>query len=100
MTWPATLLALAVAMMGSSAADAKPGRSSTAVAQFKRHQPCPANGAIKGRCPGYVVDHVRPLCAGGADAAANMQWQSIADAKRKDREERLQCRTMRRSGHG
>jgi len=31
--------------------------------------------------PGYVVDHVVPLCAGGADAPSNMQWQSVEEAK-------------------
>ncbi|WP_394416142.1 HNH endonuclease [Roseateles sp. BYS78W] len=76
--------------------DAKPHRSSSAVAQFKRQHPCPANGATKGSCPGYVVDHVVPLCAGGADAMSNMQWQTIADAKAKDRDERAQCRASRK----
>jgi hypothetical protein len=33
-----------------------------------------------------------PLWAGGADHASNLQWQTIADAKAKDREERKQCR--------
>ena len=27
-------------------------------------------------CPGYVVDHVRPLASVGADAPSNMQWQT------------------------
>jgi hypothetical protein len=35
--------------------------------------------------PGYVVDHVVALKRGGADAPGNMQWQTIADAKAKDR---------------
>jgi hypothetical protein len=32
-----------------------------------------------------VVDHVVPLKRGGLDAPSNMQWQTIADAKAKDR---------------
>jgi hypothetical protein len=32
-----------------------------------------------------VVDHVIALKRGGADAPSNMQWQTIADAKAKDR---------------
>jgi len=32
-----------------------------------------------------VVDHVVPLKRGGADAPANMQWQTTAEAKAKDR---------------
>jgi hypothetical protein len=38
------------------------------------------------------VDHVVPLACGGADAPSNMQWQTIAEAKAKDRKERLGCR--------
>lgn len=67
-------------------------RSSAAVAQFKRTNPCPATGAQRGGCPGYVVDHVVPLCAGGADSPSNMQWQSKAEAAAKDADERRQCR--------
>jgi hypothetical protein len=32
-----------------------------------------------------VVDHVVPLKRGGLDAPNNMQWQTIAEAKAKDR---------------
>ncbi len=28
---------------------------------FVREHPCPATGRTSGACPGYVVDHVRPL---------------------------------------
>ena len=48
------------------------------------------SGYSRGR-PGYVVDHVVPLCAGGADAPGNMQWQTVEEAKVKDRQERAQC---------
>lgn len=71
-------------------------RAHAAIAEFKRLQPCPATGQPRGRCPGYVVDHIAPLCAGGADAPHNMQWQAVADAKVKDREERSLCRTLRK----
>lgn len=70
-------------------------RSAAAVAQFKRESPCPSTGAARGRCPGFIVDHVVPLCAGGADEPENMQWQTIPDAKRKDVAERAQCRALR-----
>jgi hypothetical protein len=39
-----------------------------------------------------VRDHIVPLCAGGADAPSNMQWQTTAEAKAKDREEVKACR--------
>jgi hypothetical protein len=35
--------------------------------------------------PGYVIDHVKPLCHGGPDDVSNMQWQSKADAAAKDK---------------
>ncbi len=37
--------------------------------------------------PGYVIDHVKPLECGGADSPGNMQWQTKAEAKAKDRTE-------------
>ena len=59
---------------------------------FMHQHPCPNTGKTKGRCPGYVVDHIKPLCAGGADHPSNMQWQTREEAKNKDRLEREQCK--------
>ncbi len=67
-------------------------RSSAQRAAFVREHPCPATAQPRGPCPGYVVDHIIPLCGGGADAPSNMQWQTIEDGKLKDKEERTQCR--------
>ena len=64
-------------------------------ALFMKKHPCPANGKTRGACPGYVLDHVKPLCAGGADHPSNMQWQTREEAKKKDRREREMCRGMR-----
>jgi hypothetical protein len=63
-------------------------RSNSAKAEFKRENPCPANGRRYGPCPGYVIDHIVPLMCNGADSPSNMQWQTVADAKAKDRWER------------
>ena len=62
-------------------------RSSAAKHAFEKQQPCPSTGRTTGQCPGYVVDHVRPLECGGADAPSNMQWQTVADGKAKDKTE-------------
>jgi len=35
--------------------------------------------------PGYVVDHIKPLKEGGADDPSNMQWQTVEQAKAKDK---------------
>jgi hypothetical protein len=70
----------------------QPHRSRGAVAKFRRLHPCPG-GPDKGsktRCKGYVVDHICPLACCGIDAVQNMQYQSIAAGKAKDRWE-LQC---------
>lgn len=66
-------------------------RSAAAKSAYKHQHPCPATGRSSGACPGYVIDHVKPLECGGADAPGNMQWQAAAAAKAKDRTER-DCR--------
>lgn len=60
-------------------------RSRVAKSEFRSQQPCPSTGSSRGACPGYVIDHVQPLKRGGADAPSNMQWQTRAEAKAKDR---------------
>src|SRR5450759_4154316 len=34
-------------------------------AKFEKTYPCPSTGKTSGGCPGYVVDHIRPLKRGG-----------------------------------
>jgi hypothetical protein len=72
-------------------------RSKSAKHQFQKVNPCPSSGAHAGRCPGYVIDHMIPLCAGGADHHSNMQWQTVYEARLKDQEEARQCAALRRS---
>lgn len=83
---------LVVAFLGPAEA-----RDPRAVRAFRHDHPCPANLHSKGKCPGYIVDHVIPLCAGGADNPGNMQWQTKGEAIKKDREEWRQCRELRRA---
>ena len=58
---------------------------------FKKLHPCPGTGKIQRSCPGYVVDHIIALECKGLDAPSNMQWQTIADGKAKDKIERIGC---------
>jgi hypothetical protein len=60
-------------------------RSAAARRAFLQQHPCPSTGKPSGPCPGYVVDHVKPLKRGGADTSGNMQWQTKEAAKAKDR---------------
>jgi len=39
--------------------------------------------------PGYIIDHVKPLCKGGPDTPENMNWQTKAEAKAKDK---IECK--------
>lgn len=89
------LLAMLFGALACSGADAAP-RSTAARHEFQRLNPCPATGARRGACRGWIIDHVVPLCAGGPDAPSNMQWQTVDDAKRKDVEERRLCRGLNR----
>ena len=54
--------------------------------QFQRRHPCPSTGKTHGPCPGWVRDHIVPLCKGGPDTVANMQWQTHAEAKAANRD--------------
>ena len=91
LTFQRALLATVICATLLNAADARVIRSSGAKSQFKAEHPCPANGKRSGACGGYVIDHVVPLACGGADAPTNMQWQTTAEGKAKDKWERNAC---------
>jgi hypothetical protein len=48
-------------------ASSKTERSREVAAQFQRENPCPSTGKQWGACPGWVKDHIDPLCNGGPD---------------------------------
>ena len=60
-------------------AHGKIARSESAKREFMR-----ITGFPNGR-PGYVIDHIIPLKRGGVDTPANMQWQTVNEAKAKDK---------------
>jgi hypothetical protein len=59
-----------------------PHRSASVLRDFDR-----ATGRVGG-WPGHIRDHICPLACGGTDSVANLQWQSLAEARKKDRFER------------
>jgi hypothetical protein len=72
-------------------------RDPSQVREFRRHNPCPSTLRYTGRCTGYVVDHVIPLCAMGPDLPSNMRWQEYRESLIKDAEERRVCRKLKHS---
>ena len=72
-----------------------PERSDAARQAFAKAVPCPSTGRAALPCPGYIIDHLVPLCFGGADRPENMQWQTVADAKKKDVFEKQACACRR-----
>lgn len=60
-------------------------RSEEAKRTFERQ-----SGYPNGR-KGYVIDHIKPLACGGLDVPSNMQWQTVAEARAKDKVERKGC---------
>lgn len=61
-------------------------------AEFQREHACPATGRHRGACPGYQVDHIKPLKCGGADLPGNMQWLTVEQHKTKTKREAPICR--------
>lgn len=70
---------------GERDAHGRLARSEAAKHAFEKAHPCPSTGKSSGACPGYVIDHITALKRGGADDASNMQWQTVAEAKAKDK---------------
>jgi hypothetical protein len=84
-------VAVAVCVVLPTSSAAKELGSTSVKREFQLTHPCPATGRTSGACPGYVKDHVVPLACGGPDAVSNLQWQTIRDAKAKDKWEPKDC---------
>jgi hypothetical protein len=84
------IVAVIVALV-SIPLSAREYRSREVTLEFQREHPCPSTGRTSGACPGYRKDHIKPLACGGPDAVWNLQWQTVAAARAKDRWERKAC---------
>jgi len=84
-----------LALLVATAAQA---RDPKVIREFRKTHPCPETAKITGACPGWVVDHGMPLCAGGADATYNLYWQKREDSYKKDADERRLCRKLKAAG--
>lgn len=82
---------IALLLISSCAALA---RSAAQVYRFRQAEPCPATGQHRGACPGWQVDHVVPLCAGGSDSPDNMQWITVTDHRFKTFVDVRECRKL------
>src|SRR5688500_13186902 len=91
-----SLVAAGPLFLPSPAPAAESARPSTAEIYFRLAHPCPVTGQTSGPCKGYVIDRIIPTVCGGAEAPDNMQWQTLAEAKEKDRWEKIGCRKGRR----
>lgn len=93
------LLCLVVANLAATApssAEAKTQRDRGQVRAFRAEHPCPSTGRTRGACPGWHIDHVTALCAGGADRPANMQWITREDHRLKTLVDVRECRRERK----
>lgn len=96
-----SLLGVVVALLISLAivdgdAQAKTTRNVAELRAFQRAMPCPSTGLHRGPCPGWQIDHVEPICAGGADRRDNMQWMTLQEHKWKTRTDVRVCRGLRK----
>ena len=81
-------LILVVALLFSTSVFAAANRDPAQVRAFKKITLCPSTHKFSQKCPGYVVDHIQAIDCGGLDVPSNMQYQTIADGKAKDKIER------------
>lgn len=89
-------LAMLLASVAATANVAPIHRSVTAKHAFMRANPCPSSRPhSRYSCPGFIVDHRIALDCGGLDAPSNMQWQTVAASKAKDKVERVGCVRVR-----
>lgn len=82
-------VALMLALLCAHAGATTP-RGTEAPRLFRKANACPATKLFTGPCVGWTMDHMVPLACNGPDTPQNLQWQTVAEAKAKDKIE-LQC---------
>ena len=87
--------ALALLLLATAPLVSAEARDPAQVREFRAAHPCPATGRTRGPCRGYEVDHVTPLCAGGADRGFNLQWLTIEAHRLKTRDDVRRCAAFR-----
>jgi hypothetical protein len=100
---PAATFALAAAIAAGSAFALVAGTPDPRIASTDERQVCATDGlpgsawsrahrvVARRPVPGHQLDHVIPLCLGGADTPANIQVEPLPEALRKDDLERAIC---------
>lgn len=91
----ATIIAASLALSPATCANGKPARDGSVLHQFRKANPCPATGKIRGSCPGWEIDHRIALCAGGTDEVNNLQWLKAEQHREKTRKDVQSCRVAR-----
>lgn len=90
------IIALLMAVCAlSTGVSAKIHRDHAPLRAFVNQQACPATGLHRLPCPGWQIDHIEPLCAGGADAVENLQWLTTQEHKWKTRTDVRVCRSLK-----
>lgn len=49
-------------------------RDAKVIREYRKLYPCPSTGLYTGACPGWSLDHPKPISCGGVDAVWNMTW--------------------------
>lgn len=95
---PVRLVLCLVLSFAAMSVAAQTNRDRAQVRAFRAENPCPATGRTRGACPGWEIDHVQSLCAGGHDRPSNMQWITKEDHRFKTLVDVRECRKARRKG--
>jgi len=76
--------------------DGSISRSPRVLSKFQKAFPCPLTNKRSGTCPGFVKDHIRPLCSGGQDSVANLKWSEVGYSKLRDVQELRLCHALKK----